>query len=613
MMDSLLMMNAVNATGLAILVLDAAGQIADANPAATALLGYDYNDLLGLQVPAFLPVASLAELMRFVDATAVHLDVRNMTARSKTGRPVPLAIEITPWVDAAGRHFSTLILRDIVAERQLGRLVNNDLIRSNNAILGANIGVFEYDPIANTVIVSDIWRMLLELEPLEIVDEQAVWRSRVHPDDLAAALEPVRRCAEGRVSRANCEYRLRSRDGLRWRWMRSDIAIAQRDDTGRVSQLIGAQTDITESKKMEEALRISVEQFRSAFENAPIGLAIIGLDGSWQRVNPALCNLLGYTEDELHETNFQSLTHPDDLEADLSQLNLLMQGAIPSYKIEKRYYRSNGAIMWGMLSVGMVRNAERRPDHFISQIVDVTEQRRFNQVKTEFVSIVSHELRTPLTSILGALSLLALMDDEPFSDEVQRLLFIAKTNGDRLNQMVSDILDFEKFSTTQMRFTISRQSVVALVEEALLANLAYADKFGVRFTVKSPDRALTGLVDPKRFHQVMANLLSNAAKFADRASTVDVSVQKQGTEILVSISNTGPGIPDSFRDQVFKPFSQAAPSSNRTRGGTGLGLSIAQQIVEQMGGLIGFESVPDGRTTFWFTVPTDTPVLVQTD
>lgn len=140
-----------------------------------------------------------------------------------------------------------------------------------------------------------------------------------------------------------------------------------------------------------------------------------------------------------------------------------------------------------------------------------------------------------------------------------------------------------------------------------MTNLALADKFGVRFKNSYADRALTGFIDPKRFQQIMANLLSNAAKFANEGSIVDIAVENQEKSIKVSVSNTGDGIPDEFRDLIFKPFSQAAPVSTRKRGGTGLGLSITKQIVEQMGGKIGFDSTPGGTTTFWFTIPTVEP------
>lgn len=199
------------------------------------------------------------------------------------------------------------------------------------------------------------------------------------------------------------------------------------------------------------------------------------------------------------------------------------------------------------------------------------------------------------------------MDEEPFSDEARRLLFIGQENGKRLHALINDVLDFEKFSARQMRFTLVRHRIVRLIEEALLANMGSATKFGVKFNIDCPDRSLTGFVDPKLFQQVMTNLLTNAAKFADEGSTIDVVVEGQAEVIRVSVGNEGDGISDAFRDQIFKPFAQAAPSATRARGGTGLGLNITKKIVEQTGGTIGFESAQGGRTTFWFTVPINQP------
>lgn len=602
-MDKMLIADAISAAEIAVLVLDMADRVIECNPPATRLLGHLPEDLIGMHVSAFLPLA-LATAPWNSSPTQPPLQgaVEYITGRNKDNQPVSLAVTIARWADSAGCAYSTVIMRDAAAEREIDQIRQEALIQSDNAIRGANIGVFEYDPAADSVSVSDIWRQVLELAPEEDLDVQAEWRSRVHPDDLAAALEPIRLCGEGQTERASCEYRLHSRDRSHWRWMRTDIAVARRDPTGKPSLLVGAQTDITERKAIEDALRISVEQFRSAFENAPIGMAIVGLDGAWLKVNPALCNLLGFAKEELLRTDFQTLTHPDDLDADLSQLKLLTSGQVPSYTIEKRYYRADGSILWGKLRVGTVRNADGKPDHFVSQVIDVTEQRRIDEMKNEFVSTVSHELRTPLTSILGALSLLEADDDAPFSDEVHRLLFIAKTNGDRLHHLINDILDFQQFSAQQMRFSLSPHLVAGLVEETLLANLASADKYGVRFTTVFPDRSLIALVDPKRFHQVMANLLSNATKFAAPRSAVEISAERQDQSIRVSVSNTGPGIPEAFKKQVFKPFSQVASMSDLRSGGTGLGLSITKKIVEQMGGDIGFESVPEVQTTFWFTI-----------
>jgi signal transduction histidine kinase len=203
---------------------------------------------------------------------------------------------------------------------------------------------------------------------------------------------------------------------------------------------------------------------------------------------------------------------------------------------------------------------------------------------------------------LGALALLETHDDAAFTDEVQRLLFIAKTNGDRLHGLINDILDLQKFSARQMRFSLTSQPICQLVDEAMMAHMALADQHKVSIRPVPSDRSLIGVVDSKRFHQVMANLLSNAVKFASPHSQIEVFYERQANMIRVSVCNSGPGIPDSFRDRIFRPFSQASSMSKLRTGGTGLGLSISKQIVEQMGGNIGFDSVTDDKTTFWFTV-----------
>ena len=583
------------------------GAILQCNRAAHRLFGYDGDELMGRPVTDALSIASVKELNAHIDPPAINAIIKDVTGRNKSGIPIPLVVQLTAWNDAEHGLQHALALHDVTEEMKAARLTKREQARAHHAVKGARIGIFEYDSLADTVIVSDIWRNLLELDPSDSVDVQVEWRGRVHPDDLETALEPIRICLEDTGERANCEYRLRSRDGSQWRWMQTDTAVARRDPSGNVIRIIGAMTDITERKKTENALRRSVEQFRSAFDNATIGKAIVGLDGSWLAVNPALCDLLGYSDEDLLKTNFQSLTHPEDLRDDLLKLDLLKAGSIPAYQIKKRYIRANGAVMWGLLSVGMVKDAEGHPDHFISQIVDLTEQHRLSELRSEFVATVSHELRTPLTSVLGSLTLLSSMNDEPFSDEAQRLLFIAQENGKRLHALVNDILDFERFSARQMRFDLSRHQIVGLTEEAVLANMGSADKFGVRFDIHCPDRSVTGFVDPTRFQQVMTNLLTNAAKFAHEGSTIDVTVEGQSKAVRVSVTNEGAGIPDAFRDQIFKPFSQAAPAATRARGGTGLGLNITKQLVEQTGGTIGFNSEQGSKTTFWFTVPINEP------
>ena len=588
---------------VALMILGSDGQILHSNHKTNRLFGYDEGELIARNICDVLNVESLAELNAFIEPPAVDTLIKKIAGRHKNGDLLTLSVHVTIWIDADHGPQHALVLRDISNELKTANLVRDELKRANNAIVGAHIGVFEYNPVDDTVIVSDIWRELLELTPTDEVDVQVEWRERVHPDDLDAALEPIRLCLENTRERARCEYRLRSRDGTQWGWMRTDIAVSQRDEAGQPIRLSGAMMDISDIKATENALRASVEQFRASFESPVIGKIIVGLDGHLQRVNAAVSNLLGYSSEEILTFDFQTLTHPDDQGEEIHLFNQLKSGEISHYEIEKRCIRANGSIMWALVTVNMLKDADGCPEYFICQIIDITEKRRLNELKSAFVSTVSHELRTPLTSVLGSLMLLSALNDEPLSDEAQRLLFIAQRNGERLRGLVNNILDFEKFSANKMQFSLSRKQLVLLVEEAVMANLAAADISEVRCNVICPDRTVSGFVDPKRFEQVMANLLSNATKFAPKGSSIDISIIAQSEAVRISVSNKGEGIPVSMQAQMFEPFFQASPGTTHTKGGTGLGLSITKQIVEQTGGEIGFESIPDETTTFWFTVP----------
>ena len=144
------------------------------------------------------------------------------------------------------------------------------------------------------------------------------------------------------------------------------------DESGRVVLLIPEGRPITEQKKAAEALRLSEERFRGAFDAAAIGMALVAPDGRWLQVNASLCQIAGYSEDELLGMTWKEITHPDDLSADLEQSRRLLAGEIPSYQMEKRYIHKDGHIVWIVLSRSLVRDAGGEPLHFVAQIEDIT-------------------------------------------------------------------------------------------------------------------------------------------------------------------------------------------------------------------------------------------------
>jgi PAS domain S-box-containing protein len=380
-----------------------------------------------------------------------------------------------------------------------------------------------------------------------------------------------------------------------------------KDPSGGVGGIVMFTEVITARKIAEAALRTSEDMNRAAIDKAPIGKALVRPDGRFIKVNPALCQMLGYTEAELLANDFQSITHPDDLEADLANLRALLDGRIVSYQMEKRYYHRDGRLIWAQLSVSMVRRASGECDFLVSQIQDITERKAIERIKEEFVSVVSHELRTPLTSIRASLGLINGMRDVELPASVRRLIDISSANCERLVMLVNDILDLDKIASGQMRLDLSDESLAAITQQAVQANEAYARKLGVRIALEWIDPAIVVYVDAARFVQVLSNLLSNAAKFSPAEAEIEVGAELRDGCVRVFVRDHGDGIADEFRGRIFGKFSQADSSAARHKGGTGLGLHITRQLVEQMNGTIGFVTQVGLGTTFWIEFPCVSP------
>ncbi len=237
---------------------------------------------------------------------------------------------------------------------------------------------------------------------------------------------------------------------------------------------------------------------------------------------------------------------------------------------------------------------------YFSLGADITELKRIDRMKTEFISIVSHELRSPLTSIRGSLGLMAGGVAGELSDAAKSLVDIAKNNCERLIRLINDILDSEKIESGKMRLDLQVVNMGALVQQAVGHNEGFAVQHGVTVQVQAHDETLQVKIDADRGIQVLTNLLSNAVKFSPAQGIVEVKVQRVGSNIRVEVIDAGEGVSEEFQDRIFQKFSQADSSDSRQKGGTGLGLNISQALVEKMGGQIGFTSTTGAGSTFFF-------------
>ncbi|HZR84975.1 MAG TPA: response regulator [Candidatus Binatia bacterium] len=356
---------------------------------------------------------------------------------------------------------------------------------------------------------------------------------------------------------------------------------------------------------------------KAAFDFAAIGMAVVGADGRFLRVNRALCEMVGRDEDELLGTDFQHITHPDDLEADLAELRRALAGEIDSYEMEKRYFHRRGHVVWVLLGVQIVRDLAGRPLYFVSQIQDISERKRVEEelrlakeaaeaasrAKGDFLAQMSHEIRTPINGVIGMTSLLLETDLSPDQRDYAQTV---RESAATLLTIINDILDFSKIEAGKLDLEVIDLDVRSVVNGVvqLLAEKARAKDVGLAASVGfDVPRTLRG--DPVRLRQVLTNLVDNAIKFTAHGDVrVQVGVASDAREAVVlrfDVRDTGIGIPEQARDRLFQAFSQADGSTTRKYGGTGLGLAISRRLTELMGGEIGLDSELGKGSTFWFT------------
>lgn len=249
---------------------------------------------------------------------------------------------------------------------------------------------------------------------------------------------------------------------------------------------------------------------------------------------------------------------------------------------------------------------------------DLTAKRAADELRRESVSMVSHELRTPLTSILGALRLVGAGVTGALPADAADMVNIALANAERLGRLVDDLLDLQKVEAGRAELRRVRCDLRALAAQAIEANRPYAEPLDVTLELSPPPpgaadaRELAVEADPDRLLQVLANLLSNAAKVSPSGGVVTVDLARRQGDVRVSVRDRGPGIPESFRPRVFQKFAQAhgagsmppppTPDARAIRG-TGLGLSIVRALVAAHGGTVGFDTETGRGTTFWFDLP----------
>lgn len=452
------------------------------------------------------------------------------------------------------------------------------------------------------------------LDPSQaLVKAEAIY-AVMHPDDVervaASVTESAQQLTTWRISyRVNHPQR-----GLIW--VQGDAQPEKLDDGSVLWH--GFISDVTAAKDAEQRLQETNALRQAIFDAASVAIISVDETGIIKTLNPGAEKMLGYSASELVGNSTPALFHlQEEMVRHARELSLELGYEVTADfeafvakarrgqtdENEWTYVHRDGSHIPVLLAVTSLRDAQGEVNGFVGIARDISELKRTDRLKSEFISTVSHELRTPLTAISGSLGLIAGGATGELPPNVFKMVSIAHKNSLRLNHLVNDLLDMEKLVAGKMHFDMRSHALVPIVQQALEENAAYASQYQVKYELLGSEVDVQVVVDAARLVQVLTNFLSNATKFSPTNSDVNITISLHREQVRVSVSDHGSGIPEEFRARIFQKFSQADSSDSRQKGGTGLGLAICKELIERMGGSIGFESVEGMGSTFYFDLP----------
>jgi PAS domain S-box-containing protein len=438
----------------------------------------------------------------------------------------------------------------------------------------------------------------------------------IHPEELGWIAETVSYSASNLTPWVATVRVNNPNRGLVWTHVQS---IPEKLDDGSVLWH-GYVSDITSLKNTELKLERANAMHQAILDAASVAMITMDANGTIKSFNRGAEVMLAYEASEIIDKKTPASFHVQEEIIERSKVlsSILGYQVQPGFDVfiakvrdgeddenEWTYVRKDGSTIPVLLTVSALRDKFGDITGYLSIARDISELKRIDKMKNEFVSTVSHELRTPLTSISGALGIVAngLVGELP--EQANKMIKIAHNNSLRLIALVNDLLDMEKLLAGKIQFQMQRCSMMDLIRRSVESNAAYAAQHGVAYQINESSVDETVLVDAQRIQQVMANFLSNAAKFSPPGELIDIRCESGFGRVKVTVKDKGPGINDEFRNRIFQKFSQADSSDTRQKGGTGLGLAICKEMIEQMGGRIGFESVAGQGASFYFEFPCD--------
>ncbi|AVH73677.1 PAS domain S-box protein [Nostoc sp. 'Lobaria pulmonaria (5183) cyanobiont'] len=505
---------------------------------------------------------------------------------------VPLMPQVLALSNPAQLEAANYQLAREIAERiRTEEVLRESEQRWQLALRGNNDGIWDWNVKTNEVFFSARWKEMLGYEDNEISNHLDECVTRVHPNDLDWVKQAVQDHFAQKTPFYIAEYRALCKDGT-YKWI-LDRGQALWDEDGNVVRMAGSHTDITDRKqaeetlnsllnqlesmveertaeltkinkslqteiterqRIEEALRESEQRFRAAFHQAAVGIAHIAIDGSWLLVNQKLCDLLGYTLEELQLLTFQDITHPDDLNTNLKYVEQILADNIQTYSMEKRYFRKDNSIVWVNLTVSLMRESSGEPKYFISVVEDINERKAAQrerkqweeQIKASLLEkeVLLKEIYHRVKNNLQVISSLLNLQSAYIKDKEDLVIF--QQSQQRIASMA---LVHEKLYQSQDLAKINFGEYIRDLVASLFT--AYeVDENAITLTINTEDCISLGLDTAIPCSLIIHELVSNSLKYAFTKGSngaIHIEIKKIiNNKLTLIVSDNGIGLPPNF-------------------------------------------------------------------
>jgi len=608
----------VNSANDGILVYDRELNIIAGNQAAERIIGLPMAEIIG--------AAGFTSLLPCIheDGTPVRPEDRATKQTAKAGKALTghLVGIKRPGGAITWLSVNTAFLRnpgasdwygvvstitDVTARRYAEDALRESEARFRQTFELAASGIAHVDLQGRFMRVNRRLGAILGYDEAELIGRSVKEISHAEDRDLTDARRG--RVRAGELDVARFEKRYLRKDGSVV-WVNLSVALA-RGAQGEPLYEIAVFDDITERKQAEARLHESEERYRRTFEIAGSGVAHIGLDRKFIRVNRRLCEIMGYAEHELIGRTGRELSHPDDLDIINAQRPRLYSGEIPSVHVEKRYVRKDGSSVWVNFSMTVERDAAGRPLYEIAIFDDISarkqaeaalhaaheELKRSNAELEQFAYVASHDLQEPLRMVGSYTQLVMRRYGDKLDAQAKEFMGYVVDGATRMKQLIEDLLAYSRVGT--------RGKEMAPVEletplRRALANLRAAIEESSAAVTWDPLPAVHA--DELQMAQLFQNLIGNALKFrGPSVPRIHVSCTHEGEEHHVVIADNGIGIEPQYFERIFMVFQRLHAMGEYP--GTGIGLAICRKVVERHGGRIWVESKPGEGSQFHFTLP----------